>query len=110
MAVLKQLFVIAERKRTEKICAEVKELGAHFVTAVPAHGTAKSDLLEMLGMDSGEKTLITFTSRPKDVPEIMKLLENNFKFGRGGGVAFSVPLTSASGPAAAMILSGGEIL
>ncbi|MBP5308469.1 MAG: hypothetical protein J6Z34_04985 [Clostridia bacterium] len=109
MAVLKQLFIIAERKRAEKICAEIKKLGAHYENVVLAQGTARSDLLQVLGLDSAEKTLITASVFPKDVSGIMLALQRDFKFGSGGGVAFTVPIEAVSGPAGAFILAGGEL-
>ncbi|MBQ7163810.1 MAG: hypothetical protein IJR61_00600 [Clostridia bacterium] len=109
MAALKQLFIIAERKRAEKICAEIKKLGANYENVFLAHGTARSDLLQVLGLDSTEKTLITASVSPKDVAGIMLALQRDFKFGNGGGVAFTAPIEAVSGPAGAFILSGGVL-
>ena len=107
MAALKQLFIIAERKRAEKICAEIKKLGANFENVILAQGTARSDLLQVLGLDSSDKTMIIASVLPEAVPAIMLALQRDFKFGKGGGVAFTVPIEAVSGPAGAFILSGG---
>ena len=109
MAVLKQLFVIAERKHGEKICASLASAGAHYQNAVLAHGTARSDLFSVLGLDSSEKILILATVEPDRVPLVMETLKTNFDFGKGGGIAFTTPITSVSGPASLLILSGGNV-
>lgn len=110
MAVLKQLFVIADRKNNEKICSSLAASGAHYQNAVFAHGTARTDLLSVLGLDSSEKVLILATVEPNKVPFIMEMLKTNFDFGKGGGIAFTAPITAVSGPASFLILSGGNVL
>ena len=110
MAVLKQLFVIAERKNTEKLCSALASSGAHYQNAVFAHGTARTDLLSVLGLDSSEKVFILATVEPDKVPFVMEMLKTSFDFGKGGGIAFTVPVTSVSSPASLLILSGGNAL
>lgn len=109
MAVLKQLFIITERKRTEKICSAIKNYGAHFENVILAQGTARSDLLSVLGLDATEKVLILATVLPENVSSVMQTLQRDFKFGSGGGIAFTVPLTAVSGPASLLLLSGGKL-
>lgn len=109
MAVLKQLFVMADRRNNEKIRSSLTALGVRFQNAVLAHGTARSDLLSMLGLDSSEKVLILATVDPDRVPIVMETLKTNFDFGKGGGIAFTVPITAVSSPASLFILSGGKL-
>ena len=106
---LKQLFVIAERKNTEKICSSLKASGAHYQNAILAHGTARTDLLSVLGLDSSEKVLILATVEPEKVPFVMEMLKTNFDLGKGGGIAFTTSVTAVSSPAALLILSGGKM-
>jgi len=108
MAALKQLFVVAERKNGEKIRASLTSAGAHCQTSVLAHGTARSDLLSVLGLDSSEKVLILATVRSRKVQLVMEMLKTNFDFGKGGGIAFTVPITAVSSPAALLFLTGGN--
>ena len=109
MAVLKQLYVIAERKNTQKLCSSLQSAGAHYQTAVYGHGTARSELLSVLGFDSSEKVLILATVQPERVPLVMEMLKTNFDFGKGGGIAFTTSITAVSGPASLLILSGGNM-
>lgn len=109
MAVLKQLVVVAERKNGEKILSSLTSAGVKFQTSVLAHGTARSDLLSVLGLDSSEKVVILGTVRPKKVALVMETLKTNFDFGKGGGIAFTVPITAVSSPAALLVLAGGEL-
>ncbi len=108
MNALKQIYVIAERNKAAKICSAISKEGAHCENAVMARGTARSDILEMLELDSSDKVLILATALPQDVPKIMDVLKKDFHFGNGGGVAFSVPVSAVSGPASLLILSGGK--
>ncbi len=104
---LKQLFVIAERRKSEKIKAALASSGASEINTVYADGTARSDILEVLGLDSSERMLITASVPPERVAAIMDTLERDYSFGKGGGVAFTVNMTAVSGPASLHILSGG---
>lgn len=108
VSVLKQLYVIAERNKTSKICAAIAAAGAHCENTVMARGTARSDLLEMLGLDNSDKVLILATADSSAVEEIMNVLKKDFRFGAGGGIAFTVPVSAVSGPASLLILSGGK--
>ena len=109
MALLKQLFVIAERRNTKKICSSLQSAGAHYQTVIYAHGTARTDLLSVLGLDSSEKSLILATVEPERVPIVMEMLKTNFDFGKGGGIAFTTPVSAVSSPASLLILTGGNI-
>ena len=108
MSVLKQVYIIAERKKTSKICSAIAAAGAHCENTVMAQGTARSDLLEMLGLDNTDKVLILATAETDSVPGIMGVLKQDFRFGTGGGIAFTVPVSAVSGPASLLILSGGK--
>ncbi len=109
MSALKKLFVIAERKKIEKLIAAIKEEGGTTDTTLLAEGTARSEILSVLGLDSSEKALISATVKNGDVARIEKRLVEDFKFGSGGGVAFTVPISAVSGPIAALLLAGEEL-
>ena len=108
MAILKGLIVIAERKRAEKICAAIKKAGAHFENIFLGTGTARSEVLSVLGMDS-DKAVILSTVTDEKFFEVSEALKKNFKFGKGGGIAFTVPISAVSGPASMLILTGGKL-
>ena len=107
MAILKGLIVIVERKRAEKICAAIKKAGAHFENIFLGTGTARSEVLSVLGMDS-EKAVILSTVANENFPAGKEALIKDLKFGKGGGIAFTVPVSAVSGPASMLILTGGK--
>lgn len=109
MSALKEMFIIIERKHTEKLCHALKDLGAHSRFTIPAMGTARSDLLQVLGLDEREKTLVITTVTTNNIPQIKELLVKKFRFGRGGGIAFTTDVNSVAGPASLMILTGGGV-
>ena len=109
MSALKQLCVIAERKNENKIRALLSCEGANFVHSALAHGTARSELLSVLGLDSTDKILIVATASEDSIKKINAVLIEKYKFGKGAGISFSLPVTAVSSPAAALVLTGGEL-
>lgn len=108
MALLKQIFIITERKRAKELKEALLPAGAHNIHTVLARGTAKVEILELLGLSGDEKVLITASVRPARVKAISEMLVRDFGFGKGGGVSFTVPVTAVSGAAALMLMTGGR--
>ncbi len=104
---LKVMMIIAEREFSKKIIEKIKDVGANYIHAVYARGTARTDLLEVLGIGESEKILILATVKESKIEEIYQYLRNDFKFEKAGkGIAFTIPVVSVGGPATLQILSG----
>ena len=73
---------------------------------VHAQGTAGSEMLHYLGLEESEKRVIFSVIREDRAEEAMRGLEEKFATLRGGkGIAYTVPLSSASGVAIYQFLS-----
>ena len=104
---LKALMIISERDCAKKLIEKIKDIGANFIQAIYAHGTAKSDLLEVLGIGESEKVLILCTVMEDSIEGIYGCLRKDFRFDRPGrGIAFTIPVVSVGGPATLQIISG----
>ncbi len=107
---LKLMFIITNRKKADKIIEETEKVGAKFHNIYMAHGTAKSEILEILGIGGSEKELITCVVKNQDVSYVFETLSVKFKFSRlNEGVAFTVPIKSVAGKATLEILSGATV-
>ena len=62
-----------------------------------AHGTASREMMDMLGLDSGEKSLL-LTMMPKaDADDLLVHLRRELRLGlSGNGIAFTVPMSGAN--------------
>ena len=106
---IKFLFVIVDRGKAESVNQAVRAAGANYGHSLLASGTAKSDWLDILGLGSTERAVLTYTVRPDDLPQIYQILRVDFGFEqRGSGIAFTVPISAVGGPASLYILTGGK--
>lgn len=62
-----------------------------------AHGTASREMMDMLGLDSGEKSLL-LTMMPKaDADDLLVHLRRELRLGlSGSGIVFTVPMSGAN--------------
>ena len=70
-------------------------------------GTAKTDLLNILGLGEPEKGIVFASVGETNVESVFSVLRNDFDFEKPGkGIAFTVPMTSVGGPATLKMLLG----
>jgi len=82
-------------------------LGCHFQTV--GHGTASSDLLDILGLGSSERdVLISFGENQRVQKIFLGLQENEEGTVSVKGIAFSIPLTALNTLAAAVLMRDVE--
>jgi len=78
------------------VCVEEK-VRFHFTSL--AKGTASSDILDLLGIGSCEKAVITCLEQKVGVPVLLKEVRKKLKmYGPGAGIAFTVPLSAINDP------------
>ena len=78
----------------------------NFQTAVLAQGTAKDEMLYMLGLEDSDKSVIFSVLREDKVTDAMHMLEEKFHSIKGGkGIAFTIPMSSVVGVAIYRFLS-----
>ena len=106
-SVLKVMIIIIDRNKSDKLLSKLNVLGVNFPHVFRAEGTAKSDVLSVLGIGHTEKSIITCTATSDDVLKIKDLLTKDFDLlKKGNGIAFTIPINSVGGPASLQILSG----
>ena len=94
---LKLLFTVVERNKGEFYLDVLSQFQINCQLILPGMGTAKSDLVELLGLNI-HKAVVVSVVREDLMEEVMKTLEHKFATIRNGkGVAFAVPLSSVIG-------------
>ena len=94
---LKLLFTVVDRTKGEFYLDVLSQYEVNFQTLVNATGTAKSEILDMLGLNNNKAVIISVV-REDLTDTILKVLEEEFRTIRNGkGIAFAVPLSSVIG-------------
>ena len=94
---LKLLFTVVDRNKGEFSLDVLSQYEVNFQTVVNGMGTARSEILDMLGLNNSKAVVISVI-REDMTDTIMKVLEEKFRTIRNGkGVAFAVPLSSVIG-------------
>ena len=106
---LKLLFTVVDRPKAEFYMDVLSQYEVNCQMAVQGMGTARSELIEMLGLNI-HKTVLVSVVREDRVEEIMNVLEQMFSAIRGGkGVAFAVPMSSVIGVNMYQFLSNNRL-
>jgi len=97
--VLKLIFFIVDwhsANTVSDVCAE-ENVRFHFTSL--GEGTASSEILDLLGIGSSEKAVITCLEQEVGVPLLMKEVRKKLQnYGPGAGIAFTVPLSAINNP------------
>ena len=94
---LKLLFTVVDRPKAEFYMDVLSQFEVNFQMALSGKGTARSELVEMLGLNIHKAVLFSVV-RKDQTDAIMKCLEEKFSTIRNGkGVAFAVPMSSVIG-------------
>lgn len=95
---LKLLFTIVNRSKGEFYADTILQFDANMQLGMAAQGTAKSEMLELLGLSDNAKTVIISVLREDKVDLALEMLEKKFKTVKNGkGIAFTVPMDSVIG-------------
>lgn len=104
---VKLLFTIIDRKMGEKFIAMYKSEGLIYNLMLMGRGTAKSDLLDLLGLGETEKYVIMSPIRAEKVPHILARVKDEMDIERAGhGIAFTIPIASVGGAKIFEYISG----
>ena len=88
---------IAQRGKGEKAAEIFSECGITIQYIGLGHGTANSEIMDYLGLDEPEKDVVMGVCLTDCVAEAFSRLGDEMGFmGRGTGIAFSIPISSAS--------------
>ncbi|MBO6230473.1 MAG: hypothetical protein J6O50_07880 [Ruminiclostridium sp.] len=103
---LELLITVVEKNKAEFYIDLIQSYEANFQFSAPAHGTAKADILDYLGLADSDKTVIFSVIRSDKLDDLAYTLDMKFRTVRGGkGIAFSVPFTSVIGTSVYAFLS-----
>ena len=98
MGSLYWMTTIVDRKIAKKYDELYNETGKTVLFVTLGTGTASSEVMDYLGLDSSEKAVIFSLQEEEGWLETKKLLQKKLQIDApGGGIAFTVPLSSIGG-------------
>lgn len=104
------LVLVVNRSKAEFYLDLLHSFEINLHTVMPAHGTAKTEMLEYLGLADDDKAVLLNIIREDQVPAALATLEEKFQTIRNGkGIAFTIPLTGTIGVAIYQFLSNNRM-
>ncbi len=95
---IKILVSVVERVKTDFYLSVLEGFDVNMQMVVYGNGTAPTDLLNYLGLNSNEKSVILSIVQESMVKEILNSYEEKyFKTKHGKGIAFTIPVDSIIG-------------
>ena len=96
---LKLVFFIVDWQSANIVSNVFVEEKVRFHFTSIGKGTASSDILDLLGIGSSEKAVITCLEQQVGVPVLLKEVRKKLRSkGPGAGIAFTVPLSAVNDP------------
>lgn len=96
-ASFRMLMLITTPKLGEKALALFEREKLPMQCQAYAHGTASREMMDMLGLDSGEKSLLLSMMPKTNADELLKQLRRELRLGASGsGIAFTIPLSGTN--------------
>ena len=103
---LKILVTVVNRNKTEFYMDLISGYEVNFQASVLGEGTAKSEMLYLLGLEDSAKGVIFSVIREDKETDILHAIEEKFETLRNGkGIAFTIPMSSVIGVAIYRFLS-----
>lgn len=94
-SMIKALITIVDRGNGEEITKMYRDNCIIYNMILLGHGTAKSEILDYLGLGRTEKDIILSVAPEKSIKPALKILKEKFHLDRpGNGIAFSIPISS----------------
>ena len=109
MSELYMMVSILDRRRLREFIAYYRENGASVGLVTLGYGTAKSETLAMVGLEAEEKVAVTSFVTSETWEILRRGLRRDMEIDMpGGGIAFTVPMSSVCGGAQLSFLLGGQ--
>ena len=103
---LKLLITVVDKSKTLLYIDLLEQFEVNVQTVLYGHGTADSQMLNILGLIESDKSAIISWIREDRVKEAMEALSEKFnKVKNGKGVAYTIPIDSIIGVSAYQLLS-----
>ena len=95
---LKLIVTIVNRGKGKTIVEALPKKWRYHLICL-GRGTAKTELLECLGLGHKGGDIVLSIAENDEVPPIIKMLNEEFEFCKPGhGIAFTIPIASVGGP------------
>ena len=92
---LKMLITVVNRQKADFYTDVLSQYDVNLTLSTRAIGTAKTEVLNLLGIDESEKTVLISFIKEEMTGEILSVLEEKFATIKNGkGIAFTIPLSS----------------
>lgn len=92
---IKLFITIIDRGKGEKVVEMFKENNIVYNLIMLGNGTAKSEILDYLGIGETQKDLVLSVVKEEDVVKVMNLLKEKMHLKKpGNGIAFTIPINS----------------
>lgn len=109
MGTLYLMTTIVDRKDAKKYVDLYQKNNLHVMYLTLGAGTATNEVLDYLGLDSAEKAVSFSVLEENSWSNIKKQLEKKLKIDApGGGIAFTIPLSSIGGKKTLQFLLGSQ--
>ena len=106
---LKLVITVVDRSKAEFFLDVLGQYEVNFQTLVNGTGTARTEILDMLGLNNNKAVIISVI-REDLTDTILNVLEEKFRTIRNGkGIAFAVPLSSVIGVNMYRFLSNNQM-
>ncbi|NLL56221.1 MAG: hypothetical protein GX242_03300 [Clostridiales bacterium] len=94
---LKLIVVIVNRNKDKKVIKMFNDHGIDYHIAIPAKGTAPTEMLSYFGLGEKEKTVILSIAEQEKIKIIFKLLKEELDINNPDtGVAFQIRISNLS--------------
>ena len=99
MPVLNCAIFIIDWVKSNNISDILDESHVRFHFICKGHGTANSEIMDIMGMSSIEKAVVICLEQKRMVPVIIKRVSKSLGFNNpGAGIAFTIPLSGINKP------------
>lgn len=103
---IKMFITIVNRGNGERVTEMLRENEIFFNIIALGKGTAKSDILNYLGLGQTDKDVVISVVQEEKIPTIINNLREQFKLKEPGhGIAFSIPISSVDSAVALEMIS-----
>ena len=97
---LKLLVTVVDRRKTEFYADFIQSYESNMQMVFAASGTAKTEMINLLGLSDNEKSVIISVIRSDNADAVLRGLEEKFKTIKNGkGIAYTIPMTDTIGVA-----------
>jgi hypothetical protein len=104
---VKLMVTIVDRGEGNRVIELCKKEYVTYHLLLMGWGTAKSEILDYLGLGETEKDIVLSVVAEDIFPGIWEMLKKEMDFGApGNGIAFSIPVSSVGGPMTLKFISG----